>query len=361
MRFVDEFRSPALAGPALEQLRRFTGRPLTVMEFCGTHTMAIARYGLRSILPPELHLLSGPGCPVCVTSPGYIDAAVGLSREKGVILTSFGDMLRVPGTAGSLMQAKAEGKDIRVVYSPLDAVRLAQHNPRNHIVFLGVGFETTAPVVGLSILEAARLGLDNYSVFSAHKLVLPALQLLAADTGLQLHGLLCPGHIAAVTGVEPFRLVAELSGIPAVIAGFEVLDIIQGLLKLTHLVQKGSRQVSNSYFRVVRPEGNGKALEVMARVFSVGTGWWRGLGPIPQSGLTIRDEYCHYDSGRIFGLPPMKNTENESCHCGEVLTGRKIPPECPGFGTICTPQHPQGACMVSGEGACAAYYHYGSN
>lgn len=357
MKFVDEFRSPALAARLSARLQGLAGQPLAVMEFCGTHTMAIARYGLRTVLPARFRLISGPGCPVCVTPPGYIDAAADLSRDKAVIVATFGDMLRIPGTEGSLLQARSAGRDIRVVYSPLDAVRLAQDNPCKHIVFLGVGFEATAPVVGLAILEAARLGLNNYSVFSALKLVAPVLHLLT--TGLKLQGLLCPGHIAAVTGLEPFRLAAEHANLPAVVAGFELLDILQAFIMLDRLAEQGRPELVNQYPRVVRAEGNAAARAVLRRVFYPEASWWRGLGRIAQAGLAIQSEYCRYDAGKIFGLPAITDTETAGCYCSDILTGRKIPPECALFKTKCTPEQPQGACMVSGEGACSAYYRYG--
>jgi len=359
MRFVDEFRDPAVAKQLVAKLHHTVTQPLTVMEICGTHTMAIFRYGIRGLLPAGFRLVSGPGCPVCVTPQGYIDEAVTLSRRHDVIITTFGDMMRVPGTDTSLLQEKSAGTDIRVVYAPLDAVHIAAANPGKQVVFLGVGFETTAPIVGLTILEAARLGLSNYSVFSAHKMVPPAMQALVTDEELGIQGFLCPGHVSTVIGAEPYRFLADKHGIPAVIAGFESIDVLQGLVKLAELVLHKRAEVINSYSRVVKWDGNGHALAILDKVFMKSPSVWRGIGLIPDSGLAVRPEYARFDARTVFGIDALDKEIPSGCSCGEILKGKKTPPDCRLYKTVCTPENPIGSCMVSSEGTCAAYYKYG--
>lgn len=359
MKFINEFRNPALAKELVRKLEQVVKSPITVMEICGTHTMAIFRYGIRGLLPEGFKLVSGPGCPVCVTPQGYLDEAIKLAKQKDVIIATFGDMLRVPGTELSLLQAKTAGSDIRVVYAPLDAVAIAKENPDKKVVFLGVGFETTAPIVGLTIIEAAKLSLTNFSVFSAHKVVPPAMQALAADGDLNLQGFLCPGHVSAVIGSEPYRFLVDKYSVPAVVAGFEPIDVLQGLLSLAELIASGQPQILNNYSRVVKPQGNEHALAVIEKVFVKSPSFWRGIGLIPDSGLAVRAEYSRFDARNVFSIDAVDKEIPNGCSCGEILKGKKIPTECSLYKTICTPENPVGACMVSTEGTCAAYYKYG--
>lgn len=358
MKFVDEFRDPRLAKQLVAKLQQTVKNPITVMEICGTHTMAIFRYGIRGLLPADLRLVSGPGCPVCVTPQGYIDEAIKLSHRPNVIIATFGDMLRVPGTNTSLQKEQSSGNDIRVVYSPLDAVQLAAANPHKQVVFLGIGFETTAPIVGLTILEAVRLNLNNYSVFSAHKIVPPAMEALVTDQELSIQGFLCPGHVSAVIGSEPYRFLATEYGIPAVVAGFEPIDILQGLLNLAQMVQNGQADILNNYSRVVKNEGNLHAIEIMDKVFVKSPSFWRGIGIIPGSGLAVKPEYAKYDARQLFAIDLIDKDIPNGCSCGEILKGKKTPLDCPLYRTVCTPENPVGSCMVSTEGTCAAYYKY---
>lgn len=358
MKHIDEFRNATLTDALVQKLRQTAERPMKVMEVCGTHTMSIFRNGIRDLLPQTISLVSGPGCPVCVTPQGYIDEAAGLARRKEVIICTFGDMLRVPGNHTSLLKEKAAGHDVRVLYSPFDALEIAAEYPLKKVVFLGIGFETTAPVVGLTILDAARRGIGNYSVFAAHKQVPPAMQSLAADAELQLDGFLCPGHVSTVIGVQPYRFLAEKHKLPAVIAGFEITDILHGLVVLAEMIRQGRPAVANAYPRAVAETGNPSALAVLDRVFTTGESAWRGLGVIPQSGLAIRPEFERFDAARLFGMEGLDRTVPNGCSCGDILRGRKTPPECQLYKKTCTPESPMGACMVSTEGTCAAYYKY---
>jgi len=362
MRFIEEFRDPRLARNARSMLlREAEGLPSAAfMEVCGTHTMSAFRCGLRGLLPPNVRLLSGPGCPVCVTPNDYLDLALAHSRRRDVVVATFGDMMRVPGSRSSLEKERALGADVRVVYSPLDALEIARKEPSRRVLFLGVGFETTAPLVAASILEARESGVRNFAVLSGHKLVPPALEALLAVKDLRLHGFLCPGHVSAVIGSDAYVPIARDGRIPCVIAGFEPLDMIQGLLMLLRQVRAKSAEVQNQYARVVTAGGNRKAREALARVFEPADAAWRGLGRIPSSGLRIRDEFREFDAEAV---PPPESpepsVEPRGCLCGLVLQGLKTPPECPLFGKACRPENPVGACMVSGEGTCAAYYKYG--
>lgn len=359
MKFINEFRNAELTKPLVAKLHETVKAPMTVMEVCGTHTMSIFHNGIRDLLPEDFRLVSGPGCPVCVTPQGYLDQALALAQRDDVIITTFGDMLRVPGTRSSLLKEQAKGRNIRMVYAPLDAVEIAVANPDKHVVFLGVGFETTAPVVALTVLEAARRKLGNYSVFSAHKTVPPAMEALVADPELKVEGFLCPGHVSTVIGSEPYRFLADRYNVPAVIAGFEAVDILQGLLTLAELVQGRQAAVVNNYTRVVTREGNQKAIEIMYQVFMPGPSAWRGIGIIPESGLQIRLEYAAFDTRKVFGIDEIDTEVPSGCSCGEILKGKKIPLDCKLYKTVCTPENPMGSCMVSTEGTCAAYYKYG--
>ncbi len=347
----------------LERLRAWTGKPLTFMEVCGTHTMAAARAGLRQLLPKTIRLISGPGCPVCVTPVAYVDHALALSALEDVTVASFGDLLRVPGSAlkkgqkaPSLADARARGGDVQVVYSPLDALRLAQERRTRQVVFLGVGFETTAPVLAATIVQAAELGLDNFFLLAAAKTIPGALAILAASDELGLDGLLCPGHVSVILGSEIYRPLAEQHRVPCAIAGFEPLEILRGLVALLEQAQSGVARVDNCYPGAVQPEGNPKARAVMDQVFEPADSAWRGLGVIPQSGLAIREPYAAFDAARQLSVELPEPREPEGCRCGDVLRGLLDPAECGLFGALCTPADPKGACMVSSEGSCAARY-----
>ncbi len=333
-------------------------RNVSLMEVCGTHTMAIARSGIRELLPSNIKLLSGPGCPVCVTSQGDIDAVIELVQKKGITLVTFGDMMRVPGTRSSLQEERSRGADIRVAYSPLDALRIARENPDNEVVFLGIGFETTTPAIGITLEQAHEEGLTNFTVFSLHKLVPPALELIFSDPEIQVDGLICPGHVSAVIGVEPYEALAEKYKKPCVITGFETLDILEGIYLLIKQIQKSEAKAEIQYRRVVKKDGNPVAMQTIDRVFRAVPARWRGLGVIPDSGLELRAEYVGMDARKKFNIPEMEEVPIKGCACGEVLTGKILPPDCVLFGRACTPLQPVGPCMVSHEGSCAAYYRY---
>lgn len=333
--------------------------PITFMEVCGTHTMAIYQYGIRSILPPQVRLISGPGCPVCVTPIGYVDRAVAYARRAHTIIATFGDMLRVPGSTSSLLEERAKGADIRVVYSPLDAVSLAERNPGKRVVFLGVGFETTAPTIAGTIMTAHARGLDNFFVLASHKTIPIPMQLLSRDPDLGLDGYLCPAHVSAIIGADAYRFLAEDHGIPCVVTGFEPADVLQGVAMLVSQVVEGRSEVENQYRRFVTREGNRKAQELLKSVFNPADAVWRGLGAIPGSGLVIGEEFSCFDAEKALPIDVEEPREPEGCLCGEVLKGKIAPTECALFGTACTPEDPVGACMVSSEGSCAAAYKYG--
>lgn len=332
--------------------------PVSLMEVCGTHTMAIARSGLRALLPPNIKLLSGPGCPVCVTSQGDIDAVIAMVQQEDIILVTFGDMMRVPGTRSSLQEERSKGADVRVAYSPLDALRIARDNPAKEVVFLGIGFETTTPAIGITLEQALAEGLKNFSVFSLHKVVPPALELIFSDPDIQVDGLICPGHVSAVIGSAPYEILAQKYNKPCVITGFETLDILEGIFMLLKQSRDARSQVEIQYRRVVKPEGNSLAQQTLERVFQAVPARWRGLGIIPASGLELREEYAGMDARLKFNIPEMEEIPIKGCACGEVLTGKITPPDCALFGRACTPLQPVGPCMVSHEGSCAAYYRY---
>ena len=334
------------------------GRTVRLMEVCGTHTMAIFRAGLRSLLPENIRLLSGPGCPVCVTPMGYVDAAVALSQRPDVTVTTFGDMVRVPGTESSLERERGRGADVRIVYSPLDALRLAQERPDRKVVFLGIGFETTAPATAVTLLEARRRGAGNFLLFSAHKVVPPALRALLASDTVALDGFILPGHVSVVLGAAPYEFIPKEYRRAAVITGFEPLDILQAILMLLGQISEGRPRVEIQYSRVVRPQGNLAARRAMAECFEPCDAEWRGLGVLPGSGLSVREEFGGHDAVRALDLKAPEGREPAGCRCGEVLRGLIEPEECPLFGARCTPATPIGACMVSSEGACAAHFNF---
>jgi len=360
VKFVDEFRDPTLAARLVAAIREEAGGwPVRLMEVCGTHTVAIFRSGLRQLLAGAVELLSGPGCPVCVTAQRDIDYAIGLTAQAEVTLATFGDMVKVPGTRSSLQRARAEGADVRVVYSASDAVRLAAERPNRRVVFLGVGFETTAPTVAASLGEARRRGLDNFLVHSVHKVVPPALRALLSAGEVRVDGLILPGHVSTIIGTAPYRFLADECRLPGVITGFEPLDVLQGIYALVSMVRQHRPAIAIQYRRAVRPEGNPAALRAMAEVFAPADAEWRGLGLIPGSGLRLREEYAAFDAARVFPVDVSFSREPAGCACGRVLCGTARPPDCRLFALACTPDHPVGPCMVSSEGTCAAYYAYG--
>jgi len=358
LKHIKEYREPQLVQAIVQNIKTSSKRPLRLMEVCGTHTMSIFKNGIRTLLPDTLTLLSGPGCPVCVTSQNDIDAFIALARIKDVIITTFGDLMRVPGTTSSLQMERANGKDIRMVYSALDALNIASENPSKHIIFLGVGFETTAPTIAASLLMAQERGLKNYSVFSAHKIVPPALEALMQTDGIRIDGFILPGHVSVIIGTSAYRSFFERFQTPCVIAGFEPTDILQAIAALVRQIEAGAPELANAYSRAVATQGNPRAKTIMAQVFRPVDTTWRGIGRIPQSGLKIRDAFASYDAQQRFELPLFNSREPLGCLCGEILTGMKIPPQCPLYKKRCTPATPVGACMVSSEGTCAAYYRY---
>ncbi len=331
------------------------------MEVCGTHTMSIFRSGIRGLLPDTISLLSGPGCPVCVTSQNEIDSFIALSEFDDVIITTFGDLMKVPGTGSSLEKERAKGRDIRIVYSTFDALEVAKKNPQKKVVFLGVGFETTAPTIAASILTAKQMHLDNYSVFCAHKLVPPALTALGQAKRINIDGFMLPGHVSVIIGTKAYRPFFEQFQVPCVVAGFEPVDILQAILMLVEQIEAGKPQLANTYQRAVTFDGNLKAQKIMQDVFETADVNWRGIGTIPQSGLKIRKEFASFDAQVKFNLPLFETEDPKGCACGEILTGLKTPPECPLYKKACTPMEPIGPCMVSSEGTCAAYYRYHSS
>jgi hydrogenase expression/formation protein HypD len=330
------------------------------MEVCGGHTHAIFKYGLEELLSPAIEMIHGPGCPVCIMPKGRLDDAIAIAEHSNVIFTTFGDTMRVPGSKHSLLQAKAKGADIRMVYSPLDALELAKANRDRQVVFFAIGFETTAPSTALTVLQAEAEGVENFSLFCNHVLVVPALESLLSNPDLQLDGFVGPGHVSMVIGTEPYQVIAQRYHKPLVVSGFEPLDLLQAIWMVLQQLADGRCEVENQYARFVQPSGNAVALNAMQRVFQMRDRFeWRGLGEIPYSGLKMRPEYAQFDAEAKFVLPQRHVADHKACACGDILKGIKKPWDCKVFGTACTPEHPIGACMVSSEGACAAYYKYG--
>ena len=360
MKYIDEFRDKSLVRRLIDEIAQHSGRKYRFMEVCGGHTMAIQRFGIPALLSENISLLSGPGCPVCVTSKRYIDRAIAYSRMDGVTVTSYGDLIRVPGSYSSLEKERAEGKDIRIVYSLLDALRIAQNEPNKQVVFLGIGFETTAPATAIGIMEAEKHGLENFQVLSAHKLMPPAMNAIVEE-GVQLDGYLCPGHVSTITGESIYEHIPEKYGLACVIAGFEPTDILQSILMLIRQIDSQHPEVEIQYRRAVKAEGNVKAQSFMKEVFTERDDYWRGLGKIENSGLGIRKAYADFDAEKRMPVEVPTVKEDSGCICGEILKGLKNPLDCRLFGTSCTPVDPAGACMVSSEGACQAYYKYKRN
>jgi hydrogenase expression/formation protein HypD len=367
MKYVDEFRDPQKAQFLLAEIRELVARiqvgrsrPLYIMEVCGGHTHAIFRYGLETMLPDEIGLIHGPGCPVCVLPMGRVDDCVALAEMPGMIFTTFGDAMRVPGSKKSLLQAKAEGADVRMVYSPLDSLQIAKNNPHKQIVFFALGFETTMPSTALTVLRAEKEGIKNFALFCNHITIIPTIKAILDSPDLQLDGFLGPGHVSMVIGNSSYRFIAEHYKRPLVVAGFEPLDILHAIWMVLKQIDEGRTEIENQYNRVVPDDGNKVALDAIGRVFELREFFeWRGLGSIDHSGVRMRQAYARFDAERKFSVPALKIADPKSCQCGEVLKGVIKPWDCKVFGGACTPETPLGALMVSSEGACAAYYQYG--
>jgi len=367
LKYVDEFRDPQKARALMGEIERLSAeieigrmRPLQIMEVCGGHTHTIFRYGLEQMLPQCVELVHGPGCPVCVLPVGRVDDCVAIAERREVIFTTFGDAMRVPGSKKSLLQAKADGADVRIVYSPLDALALARKNPDREVAFFGLGFDTTMPSTALTILQAEAEGLTNFSVFCNHITIVPTLKALLESPDLALDGFIGPGHVSMVIGTGAYRFIADQYCKPFVVSGFEPLDILQSLLMVLHQIRDGRAEIENQYTRVVVAGGNANALQAMAKVYELREHFeWRGLGSIDHSGVRIRDAYARFDAERKFPVPDLRVVDPAACQCGEVLKGLIKPRQCRVFGTACRPETPMGALMVSSEGACAAYYQYG--
>ncbi len=359
MKFISEFRRSELAEGLIAHIQHRSKTPARFMEFCGGHTVTIFRYGIRQVLPQTIEMVSGPGCPICVTANADLDKAIALSQIPGVIITTFGDMLKVPGSRSSLQQVKADGAEVHTVYSTMDALKIAGDNPDKSVVFLGIGFETTAPTIAASILQAEEKGIKNYYVLSLHKLCPPVIRALLDSGEVKLDGLVCPGHVSAIIGSHPWEFIARDYGIPCVVSGFEPLDILQCVDMLVDQVENGESKVEIAYRRGVRPEGNQQALRLMEQVFEPSPAQWRGMGEVPDSGLKLRKKYQRFDAELAFDIEPGPTSEPAGCICGDILRGVKTPADCQLFGKTCTPENPVGPCMVSAEGSCSAYYLYG--
>ena len=361
MQFVDEFRDPGSIRRLSDEIKRLSGnRTFKFMEVCGGHTHSIYKHGLQDLLPQNVELVHGPGCPVCVIPMGRIDDAMSIAKNPGVIFATYGDMMRVPSSNGSLLDAKADGADIRFVYSPLDALKLARDNPSRDVVFFAVGFETTAPSTAATLLRARSEGLSNFSIFCNHVTIIPAIKAILDSPGMELDGFVGPGHVSTIIGLAPFNFIPALYGKPLVVAGFEPSDILQAIVMILAQIERAAPSVENQYSRVVRSDGNLKALEILSETMELRSHFeWRGLGFITQSALKLRPEFAQFDAEVRYSVPGVRVADPKACQCGEVLKGVIKPWQCRVFGTACTPETPIGSCMVSPEGACAAYYNYG--
>lgn len=358
MKYLSEYRDEHLVRQYLDQIHAVTTRPWTLMEICGGQTHSLVKNGILDMLPSFITMVHGPGCPVCVTPLGIIDEAIALAGRQDVILCSFGDMLRVPGSSRSLLEAKANGGDVRIVYSPLEAVKIARDNPDREVVFFAVGFETTAPANALSVVQAERLGVNNYSILASHVLVPPAMEAILSDPESKIDAFLAAGHVCTIMGMDEYEPIVEKYNIPIVVTGFEPVDLLQGILMTVQQLERGEARVENQYARVVQREGNKLAQQAIHEVFDVSDRTWRGIGTIPQSGYEVKSQYRAYNAREKFNLDVGDVPENASCISGAIMKGLKKPFQCPNFGTHCKPEHPLGAPMVSSEGACAAYYAY---
>ena len=355
---TEAYRDPDLSRQLSGEITKHSHRPIRLMEVCGTHTVSIFRHGIRDLLPDTITLVSGPGCPVCVTAQGEIDAFIEIARKENVIVTTFGDLIRVPGSASSLEKERAEGRDIRVIYSVMDALAIARENPSKEVVFLGVGFETTVPTIAASVLTARKMKIPNFCLFSAHKTVPPALTALMETGGTAIDGFILPGHVTVVIGLDAYRSFFKKYRVPSVAGGFEPADILQAIRMLVNQIESGPSSLENAYPRAVTTRGNPKAQAIINQVFKPVDAVWRGIGSIPASGLKLREAFADMDAGERMKIEPFAVEDPKGCACGEILTGTKIPPACPLYKKRCTPMHPVGPCMVSTEGTCAAYYRY---
>jgi hydrogenase expression/formation protein HypD len=360
VKHLDEYRNPELAKKIISSIQAESDREIRLMEVCGTHTVAIFRSGIKNILPENISLISGPGCPVCVTPNQEIDTAIEIAKSDDIILATFGDMIRVPGSFSSLEKERANGADVRVVYSSLDALNIANQNPDRKIVLLGIGFETTSPTIAGAILSAQKEGVKNFFVLSSHKLIPPAMKMLLEAGEVKIDGFICPGHVSTIIGSQAYEFIPQDYGVPCVIAGFEPIDILQTILMLIRQIKDGKPRVEIGYKRAVRAEGNITALSILNEIFEVSDARWRGLGVVPSSGLAIKDKYRQFDAKKLFDIKVESKDEPKGCLCGEVLRGVKTPLECDLFVNICNPDNPIGPCMVSSEGTCSAYYKYGN-
>ena len=359
MKLIDEYQNSALARKLAIRIANRSAKPIRLMEFCGGHTHAIMRYGIRQLLPETVEMRAGPGCPVCVTATADLDKAIAMAHLAGVIITTFGDMMRVPGSHSSLQQTRAEGADIRVIYSAMDAVEIARSNPQKSVILIGIGFETTAPTIAASTIKAQKEGIENFYVLSLLKLSPPVMKAILELGEVRLDGIICPGHVSVIIGSYPYEFIPKNHNVGCVISGFEPLDILLCIDRLVEQIESGQPKVEIAYRRGVKPEGNEKALELMGEVFEIAQANWRGIGVVPQSGLRVSQKYEHFDADNLFRLNLKPAGEPKGCRCGEILRGIATPPECGLFGKVCTPEKPIGPCMVSSEGACAAYYKYG--
>ncbi len=361
MKYLSEYRDPALVEDYIRQIHQVTTKPWTLMEICGGQTHSLVKNGILDMLPEKITMVHGPGCPVCVTPISIIDEAIYLAKQPNIILCSFGDMLRVPGSKENLLEVKAMGADVRILYSPLEAVQLAKQNPDKEVVFFAVGFETTAPANALSIVQAAQSGVENYSILASHVLVPPAMEAILGDPDNLIDGFLAAGHVCTIMGMEEYYPIAEKYKCPIVITGFEPVDLLQGILMTVQQLEKGEYKVENQYTRYVQREGNKLAKATLEKVFDISDRTWRGIGNIPMSGFEVNEEYKRYNSRIKFKLDLPAAEENKACISGDIMKGLKKPFQCPNFGKACRPEHPLGAPMVSSEGACAAYYHYAAD
>lgn len=357
MKYIDEYRDKELVVKLVDKIKQSSTKPIKLMEVCGGHTMSIQKFGIPSLLPDTIKLISGPGCPVCVSDRKYIDQAIAYARLDDVIITTYGDLIRVPGSTSSLDQEKSQGADVRIVYSVLDALNIAKDNKDKKIVFLGIGFETTSPSSAAGVIRAQMAGLQNFYLFSSHKIMPPAMEALI-DEGVKLDGYIAPGHVSTITGVSIYKNIPEKFGLGCVISGFEPVDLLKAILMLVSQIENKDPKVEIAYTRVVKPEGNIKAQQMLEEVFELRDDWWRGLGVLPKSGMKIREKYADFDAEVQIPVEVEPTREDKGCICGEILKGMKNPKDCKLFAKACTPNNPVGACMVSHEGSCHAYYKY---
>ena len=357
MKYIDEYRDREMVQALAKEIKKISSKPIKLMEVCGGHTMSIQKFGIPSLLPENIRLISGPGCPVCVSDRKYIDQAIAYSRLEEVIITTYGDLIRVPGSTSSLDEEKARGADVRIVYSVLDALEIAKNNRDKKIVFLGIGFETTAPSSAAGIIKAQMAGIRNFYLFSSHKVMPPAMEALI-DEGVQLDGYIAPGHVSTITGTGIYKNIPKKFGLGCVISGFEPVDLLKAIYMLVNQVENNDPKVEIAYTRVVKPEGNIKAQQMLEEVFEMRDDWWRGLGVLPKSGMGVREKYASFDAEKQIEVEVEPTREDKGCICGEILKGIKNPKDCKLFAKACTPNNPVGACMVSHEGACHAYYRY---